>query len=98
MSVELTKDVSVDLELVGVGGVRGGGVGVRRGVAGVSIAGRDLPQLQRPAHQHGVPNSAPTPNTAEASGQEPVFLADAARDTKHADFHHQARAARRGAK
>ena len=71
--MELTKDVSVDLALVGVGGVRGGGVGVRRGVAGVSIAGRDLPQLQRPAHQHTVPNSAPTPNTAKASGQERCF-------------------------
>ena len=51
--MELTKDVSVDLALVGVGGVRGGGVGVRRGVAGVSIAGRGgLPSSSAP-HQLG---------------------------------------------
>ena len=50
--MELTKDVSVDLALVGVGGVRGGGVGVRRGVAGVSIAGRDCLSSSKP-HQLG---------------------------------------------
>ena len=60
--MELTKDVSVDLALVGVGGVRGGGVGVRRGVAGVSIAERDCLSSIAPAHQLGAQptNSAPT--------------------------------------